>query len=257
MMPHAYLNPEGIENVADVVRVPPLDAKGNSTHASGARPLADNPYAVDLREVVEGPRGQVSFVGGNVRHAQVPEVSDGRLKPNGLGDHRGSRLKTGRRLRKRRVIHVDNFDHGPSEQEGWELGEQFVAPPQCADARGPEHLVPREREKVDAELRDIDRHVRCGLACVEHCKGTDIAGTRHESGNRIDRAKHIGLMRESENLRAFIQQRINIGEVELEIVRQRDVAKRRARAAGKLLPRDEVRMVLHLGHENLIAFVHA
>ena len=53
--------------------------------------------------------------------------------------------------------------------------------------------------------------------------------------------------------RALGQQRPQLGEVEQPVVGERDVAQGRARHLGGHLPRHDVRVVLHLGEQDLVA----
>ena len=118
---------------------------------------------------------------------------------------------------------------------------------------GPNILCPENAEEVDPEVVDVDRQVRHRLAGVEHHEGADGVGALGELCDRVERAEHVGDVGEREHLGALGEQRVEVGEVEPAVGRDGHPAQGRAGAPARLLPRDEVGVVLHLGDEHLVA----
>ena len=54
-------------------------------------------------------------------------------------------------------------------------------------------------------------------------------------------------------LGALVDDGVEVGQVEPAVVGQPEPAQRRAGAAAQLLPRHQVGVVLHLGHDDLVA----
>lgn len=113
-----------------------------------------------------------------------------------------------------------------------------------------------EGDQVDAERGDVERHVRRGLGGVEHGERPDRPRRLDQAGDGGDGAQHVGLVGEGHDLGALGEQGVEVAEVEREVVGDRDPAQRGAGAAGELLPGHQVRVVLHLGDEDLVTLAH-
>ena len=76
-------------------------------------------------------------------------------------------------------------------------------------------------------------------------------GAGRDPGNRIDRPEHIGRVHDGDDL-ALGDDPVEIAQVQASGVRDRQPLERRAGAPRKLLPRNEIGVVLHLGDDNLV-----
>ena len=110
-----------------------------------------------------------------------------------------------------------------------------------------------ERGEVDVEVDEVHGHMRDGLAGVEHDVRADGASPIHEAVDRVDRAEDVGDVRERKHLRRFVDDRVEIGQVELSRVGHGQPAQLRSRGGGELLPRHEIRVMLHLGDDDRVA----
>ncbi len=73
--------------------------------------------------------------------------------------------------------------------------------------------------------------------------------------NRIDNAKNIGNLGDSDNLRLWIQQRFQSVKIQMTIIINMKNPQCSPFPLTKHLPRNNVGMVLCLGNDDLIAFV--
>ncbi len=199
--------------------------------------------------------------GGHARQRAVGrgqrlEVVDRCPEPDGLGGHRHAGLEALRRRCEGRGLHADDLDHGSAGEERRHRLEEVVAAPEHADAGRTEHLVARERDEVDAEGADVDRHVRHRLAGVEDDERADRVRRVGDLLHRGDRAEHVALVGERDDLGARgddAEPVLGVIEVEPTVLRHADPAQDRPGLVADLLPRHEVGVVLHLGHHDLVA----
>ena len=94
------------------------------------------------------------------------------------------------------------------------------------------------------ELRGVHRDDR-----------THRVGGLDELAERRDRPQGVGHPGHGQDLGPLVQQRSQLREVELPVVGQRDVAEDRAGHLRRELPGHDVRVVLHVGEEDLVALL--
>ena len=128
-----------------------------------------------------------------------------------------------------------------------------MAAPQDADAGGAEHLVAGEDEEVGARGVHVDRLVRDGLARVEQHERADVVSPGSHGRERVDGAEDVRLVGERDDLGAVGDDAGDVGEVEPAVIGEAEPAQRRAGAPAELLPGHQVGVVLHLGHDDLVA----
>src|SRR5207342_1988556 len=137
--------------------------------------------------------------------------------------------------------------------EGRHGGQVLAAGPQGAGAGRAAHLVAGEGVEVATDRCDVDRTVRCGLRAVHRGDDAAPAGFAADLAHRVDRAEHVGDVRQREDLHLRRQQRVKRIEVEFAggvDFRDFDL---RAGAFGHELPRHDVGVVLHAGENDRIA----
>jgi hypothetical protein len=137
----------------------------------------------------------------DVRHAEPSEVVDGGMQPGGLGDGRRARLELERHLGPGSAGQRHLVDHAAAGQEGRHRLEQLASGPQRPDARRAEHLVPRQGQEVDAELDDVDRHVRHALRGVEDDQGAGLVRHASDLDDRVDGAERVAHVADGDELR--------------------------------------------------------
>ena len=100
---------------------------------------------------------------------------------------------------------------------------------------------------------DVDRHVRHGLRAVDQDERT--GGVRHlgHLADRVDRAERVADVGERDELRLEPEQHLEHVEPEHAVVGDRDELEVAVLLLDEELPRDEVRVVLHLGQDDLVA----
>ncbi len=113
-------------------------------------------------------------------------------------------------------------------------------------------MCPEKAAKVDAEGGDVDRHVRHGLAGVEHGERADPLRGCDQHVDRVDGAEHVRLMGEGNHFRPSVDQLIDVGQVQPEVVGDLEPAQGGPGPAAEFLPRQQIRVVLHLGDDDLV-----
>ena len=126
---------------------------------------------------------------------------------------------------------------------------------QAAARRRPQHLVAAEREEVAVQLGDGDTVVRDELRGVHRDDRAHRVGGLDQLAERRDRPQGVGHPGHRQDLGPLVEQGAQFREVELPVVGERDVAEDRAGHLRRELPGDDVRVVLHVGEEDLVAFL--
>ena len=111
---------------------------------------------------------------------------------------------------------------------------------------GPSILCPLQATRSAPSERHVDGHVRDRLARVDDAERTDRVRTLHDLGDRVDRAEDVRLVHDRHDARRVVDERVELAEVEPPVVGQADPAQRRPGLRADLLPRHEVRVMLHL-----------
>ncbi len=197
--------------------------------------------------------GDRLLVGRHARHAELVEVPDGRVQADGRRDRRRARLEAPRQVVPLRAIDPDFLDHLPAAPGGLERLHHGAPPVEHADARGPEHLVAGEDVEVGPERGHVERQMRHRLGAVHQHEGARRMRPAGHLGHGVDRAEHVRHVRERRHAGARREQPVEARHVEVRAVEHRHGHEARAAVAAGHLPRDEVRVVLHLGDENLVA----
>ena len=120
------------------------------------------------------------FVLSNVRHADFPEEPDCRAQAHNLAGHLGAGLKTLRWGRKGAFVHCHDFDHGAAGQKRGQLRQPLRLAVECPNPGGSAHFMAGECREIHIQGVEIHRHVRHGLAGVQHHQGAYRAGPRHQ-----------------------------------------------------------------------------
>ena len=122
---------------------------------------------------------------------------------------------------------------------------------QHAEPERAEHLVPGEREEVHVQGGHVHRMMRHELRAVREHRRADLVRESGDLGHRGDHAGHVRLPGHRDDLRPLGDQRRV--QVEPPLGQDLEPAQRRAGALGEQLPGHQVRVVLHLGDEDLVA----
>ena len=102
-------------------------------------------------------------------------------------------------------------------------------------------------------LLDVDRDVRHGLRAVDQDQRPGRVGHLGHLADRVDRAERVADVGERDELRLEPQQHLEHVEPEDAVVGDRDELEVAVLLLDEELPRDEVRVVLHLGQDDLVA----
>ena len=107
-----------------------------------------------------------------------------------------------------------------------------------------------EDVEVAADVADVDRHPRHGLAAVEQQPGADLVGEAGGAARVEHRPEHVGNMGEGDQLVALGEQDLERIEVDPAVGGERADVDRGAGALGDELPGDDVGMMLeHRQHD--------
>ena len=251
VVPDAHGDPPVVEELSGVVRMDAGDVEAREPHPRQIDARTEHAHAVDRRQPVDEPLPESGLMGGDPRHPDVVQVANGCGERDRLRNALGAGLEA---LRRRQVFGLSGGDGGDHRAAGEERGhrlEQFAAPVECTDAGRPEHLVTGEHGEVDIERAHVERQMRGRLTGIQQDERADSVGGGDQLLDRVDDAEHVGDVRDGDQLRALGD--LILIETERTVVVERDDPQRRAGACGELLPRDEVRVVLHLGRDDLIA----
>ena len=202
---------------------------------------------------VERVRHELALVGADVVHAEVHQVLGGHAQPDRVADGRRAGLELPGDLVELAAPQVDLADHLAAGEERRHRLEQLASRPQRTRTHRPEHLVAAERVEVAADLLDVDRDVRHGLRPVHQDQRPCRMRHLGHLADRVDRAERVADMGERDELRLEPEQHLEHVEAEDAVVGDRDELEVAVLLLDEELPRDEVRVVLHLGQDDLVA----
>ena len=146
----------------------------------------------------------------------------------------------------------DGFDHLAAGEKRRHLLEQLLPAVQPADPHGAKYLVAGEGEEIRAQLLHVHRHVRCALRTVhDHDRALFV---RHGGDflHGVLPAENVRHLRHGDDLRALGDERFDLPEIHTAVGRALDELQLCASLAADHLPREQVAVVLHNGHEHLI-----
>ena len=246
-------DPMPIEDLGEVVRMDSVHDEADDAGMLVGRVRAEPAEAADLPECAPRRLEEDALVRPHRGHTDALEVLDGRPEADRLDDRRRARLELPRHLVPLRGLEGHAGDHAAAGQERGHRVEQVAAAPERTDPRRAEHLVTGERREVDAQRRDVDRHVRDALCGVEDDDRADVVGARGDVGDRVDRAERVADVGQGDEPRAAGEESVEVVEVEPAVIGDRHVREGRAGRRGELLPRDEVGVVLHPGRDDEVA----
>ena len=110
----------------------------------------------------------------------------------------------------------------------------------------------REGEKVAAKLAHVYAHVRHGLRAVDHHVGAHLVRALGDHGNIVLNAQDVGDLRHRDDLGAQANLCGNLLGRDAVVLVHAQVDQVGAGLAADLLPRDEVRVVLHDGDDHVV-----
>ena len=255
VMAGAHAHALAAEDLGHVVRVRGVQRERDERAAPVGLRRAVDRQPGHLAEPLQRVRGDVTAVLAHVLHPDRSQPLDGLAEPDRLGDRHRARLEARRRLGPRGLEVADPGDHVPAAQERRHRLQDRAPAVQHADAGRPVGLVPGPDVEVGVQLGDVDRQRRHGLGAVHQDHGAGRVRAARDLRDRVDRPDDVRDVRDRDELRALLEQRVVRVEVQHAVVAHRDVGE----PAAEQLPRDDVRVVLHLGehHEVVRADVRA
>ena len=158
----------------------------------------------------------------------------------------GMSLNSDRRRWTSRII-------SPPREERRHGLEQRPAAPQRARPGRRQHLVAAEGVEVAPDRRDVDRHVGHGLGAVDQHQRARLVGPARHVLDRVDRAQRVRHVGERDQLRLELEQDVEHVLAQDPVVGDRDELEVGVLLLREQLPRDEVRVVLHLGQDDHVA----
>ncbi len=189
----------------------------------------------------------------DVGHAQVAEVVGGGPEAHGGRDVGRAGLELPRDVVELGPAEVDLADHLAAGEERRHRLEQRPAAPQRARPGRRQHLVAAERVEVAPDGRDVDRDVRHGLGAVDQHQRARLVGPARHVLDRVDRAQRVRHVGERDELGLELEQDVEHVLAQDPVVGDRDELEVGVLLLGQDLPRDEVRVVLHLGQHDHVA----
>ena len=206
---------------------------------------ADRGHALgqDRQRVVD----QILLVGADVLHAQVRQVVEGNAPRPIAADTSGvpasnlygTSLNVEWRSVTSRII-------SPPPMNGGISSRISRARPQRATAWRPERLVAAEDEEVAVQVLDVDRLVRRRLGRVDEHERAGLVRLADHLLDRVDRADAVRHGRERDELGIRAQQDLERVLEQAAVIVEGHELEVGVLLLGQQLPRDEVRVVLHL-----------
>ena len=113
--------------------------------------------------------------------------------------------------------------------------------------------MPRKRVKITIQCRDVDSAVNNSLTSVDQHRHAAVM--RHSDyGRQVGaRSEYVGSLRDADDPRAVVDQSGQFLDFEPAVVRERHHAQFRPFPPADQLPRNDVRMMLHLGRDDIVA----
>ena len=221
------------------------------------RTSAGGPYraipGTSRGEHLERVRDELALVLAHAVHPQLAQVVGGDAEADRGGDVRRAGLELPGDVVELGPAQLDLADHVAAGHERRHRVEQLAAAPQDAGAGRAQHLVAGEDVEVGAQLLHVDRQVRHRLGAVDEDERAGGVGHLDHLADRVDRAQRVRDVGEGDELRVEPQEHLEDVEAEDPVVGDRDELQVAVHLLGQDLPRDEVRVVLHLGEDDRVA----
>ena len=247
-----------VAQLGDVVGVHARQLERDHAAAPVGVRRAEDPQALDLRQALERVGREVALVGAHPLHPDLGQVVDRRAQSDALGDRRGAGLELPRQLVPGGGVEVDARDHVAAAEERPHRLEQLAAAVQHADAGGAECLVAGPGVEVGAELVGAST----GIWGTAWAASTSVTAPAARARSTISRT---GLIVPSTFETCATATSFTRPSASTESSSSSDsspcsstaqVAQPRAALLAEELPGDDVRVVLHLGDEHLVALAH-
>jgi hypothetical protein len=134
------------------------------------------------------------------------------------------------------------------------IGLEDLAPAvQDADAGRAVGLVRGPRVEVGVDRGEVDRDLRHGLRAVdEHERAGGVRAAR-DVLDRVDRAEHVGDVGDGDELGPLARLVVELVELQPALVVEADDVEHGAALGADHVPRDDHRVVLHLGEHDAVA----
>ncbi len=170
---------------------------------------------------------------------------------DGCGDRGGACLETEWWLLVDALVEMNSLDHIAAALVGGHRFEEGIFAIKDANAGGAVAFVAGECVEVDIESLHVDREVGGSLGAIDDDDGSFGVGGGGDLVDRVDGAGDVGGVADSDDFGMGGDEVRR--PVECAAVSDGDGAEASAYLLAEKLPGDEVRVVLHLGDEYLIA----
>jgi hypothetical protein len=249
----AHADAARADDLRDVVRVDALDGEGEDRAAGRRVGGAVQRDAVQVADAVHGVGDEVELVGADAVHPDLAEPVHGGAEADDLRDGRRAGLELRRDLGEAHALLRHGGDHVPAAEQRRQRVERRLAAVQHADARRPVGLVARPGVEVGVDLRDVHGQLRHGLRAVDDAERPGGAGARGDLGDGVDRPQDVRDVDAGDDLHAA---RGEEAVQDVEVQAPVGVHRHPEDLAPRHLPRDDVRVVLHLREHDLVARAH-
>ena len=197
---------------------------------------------------------QIVFMRDNGVTADCLNIVDGSAEADCLHDGRRASLEAMRRVSIGDVVLEHVEDHLAAALEGLRFCQPVLLAVEHADAGRAVELVAGEAVEIDVQRLHVHRQMHRALAAID--KDRNVTGMR-DLGNpvhRHDRTQHVRHMGDGDKPSALRQCRLELFKPQTAIVLDRHPNELDAHALAQEMPGHDVRVVLHLRDDNLVAF---
>src|ERR1043166_3918876 len=150
------------------------------------------------------------------------------------------------------ALERDGANHRAAAEERVHLLQKLGPAVEDAAPGGREHLVAGDAVEVAAQVLHVNLDMRSALRAVNEDGDAQLVRARRNLLDGVDRAERVRDVADADELRALAEERVELVEQEFARVVHRDDPEARALLLAEHLPGDEVRVVLHLGDDDLV-----
>ena len=253
MMARPDRDAAAVDDGADVMGMGAVHGKGYDGRL--VLRLAIYGQTIDARQPLGSVSEQSLFVAGNLFQPDIVYVVDGGGQADGLDDRRRPGLKPGGRFPIGGFLESDVFDHVTTALVGRHGVENIQLAVQGADAGRPIQLVAGESVEIHVQRLHVHRAVHNALGTVDQHFGPGLVGQVDALFDRDDGAENVGHLGHRHQLGLGPQQFFVFLHEEITGIVDGHDLDDDPRFVPEQLPGHDVGVMLHMGEDNLVAFL--
>ena len=217
---------------------------------------AQHMNAGDILNTLHSPPGQIDLLPVHILKAHAVHIVNGGMKPHSTGGIDRTGLKLVRQLRVDRALPGDGFDHLAAGKEGRHLLQQRLPAVQHTDSHGAVDLMAGKGQEVRSQRLHIHGNMGRALGTVHHHDRAAPMSQLRDLPDGVHPAQNIGDLRAGHDFCFRCDESLHLIKVQRTVHFAFHEFQRRAGLAAYHLPWQQIAVVLHNGHQNLIPGLH-